>query len=111
MLHRDIEYYSRRLGMLSLTLLTCMDMGRACLDFFDLPNAQHHYTKALKLAVFLGDKYREEVAIDRLGMCEYYRGDMVGAHFYHCNVDRLSNYNKMSIREHYSNEREIQTIL
>jgi hypothetical protein len=102
-IHRDIEYYARRLGMLTLTLVTCMDMGKACLDFFDFEKAQENYSKAVKLSVFVGDKYREELAIDRLGMCEYYRGDLMAAYFYHSSVDRLSAYNKQRIKEHYSN--------
>ena len=110
-IHRDIEYYARRLGMLTLTLITCIDMGRVSLDFFDMENAQENYSKAVRLSVFVGDKYREELCIDRLGMCEYYRGDMMAANFYHSSVDRLSAYNKLRIQEHYSNEREIQKIL
>ena len=68
-IHRDIEYYARRLGMLSLTLVTCIDMGKISLDFFDFQKAQEHYSKAVKLSVKLGDKYREELSIDKLGMC------------------------------------------
>ena len=34
LIHRDIEYYSRRLGLLNLTILCCMDMGRLYLDYF-----------------------------------------------------------------------------
>lgn len=36
-------------------------------------------------------------------MCEYYRGDMMSANFYHSSVNKLSNYNKLRIKEHYSN--------
>lgn len=39
LIHRDIEYYSRRLGLLNLTILTCMDMGRLCCDFFEMERA------------------------------------------------------------------------
>ena len=88
-----------------------MNLGRVCLDFFDFEKAQEQYGKAVKLAVFLGDKYNEELAIDKLGMCEYYRGDLMAAHFYHSSVDRLSAYNKQRIQEHYSNDKEIQKIL
>ena len=44
--------------MLKLTLVTCLDMGRVSLDFFDFEQAQQNYSKALKLAVYTGDKYR-----------------------------------------------------
>lgn len=88
-----------------------MDMGRVSLDFFDFEKAQENYSKAVKLSVYIGDKYREELAIDRLGMCEYYKGDLMAANFYHSSVDRLSAYNKQRIKEHYSNQREILKIL
>ena len=52
-----------------MTLVTCIDMGKISLDFFDFQKAQEHYSKAVKLSVKLGDKYREELSIDRLGMC------------------------------------------
>lgn len=45
--------------MLSLALVTCMDMGKVSLDFFDFEKAQECYSKAVKLSVKLGDKYRE----------------------------------------------------
>jgi hypothetical protein len=38
-IHRDIEYYSRRLGMLNLTILSCMDMGRLYCEFFEMERA------------------------------------------------------------------------
>ena len=80
-------------------------MGKVCLHFFDFEKAQENYSKAVKLSVKLGDKYREQLSIDRLGMCQYYRGDLMAANFYHRSVDKLSSYNKVRILDHYSNER------
>jgi hypothetical protein len=57
----------------------------------------------VKLAVFIGDKYSEELAIDRLGMCEYYKGDIVSAHYFHNSTDKLSSYDKWKIYKYYSN--------
>lgn len=44
--------------MLTLTLATCLDMGRIFLDYFDYYKAEEEFTKSVKLAVFIGDKYR-----------------------------------------------------
>lgn len=110
-IHRDIEYYSRRLGMLTLTILCCLDLGKIYCEHFDFEKASEEYSKAIKLAVYTGDKYSEELGIDRLGMCEYYKGDMITANFYHSSTDRLSSYDKWKIKEYYSNEKEIQKIL
>ena len=44
--------------MLSLALATCIDMGKVSLHFFDFEKAQDNYSKAVKLSVKLGDKYR-----------------------------------------------------
>jgi hypothetical protein len=80
-----------------------MDMGRLCCSFFDMERAAVEYSKAVKLAVFIGDKYSEELAIDRLGMCEYYKGDIVSAHYFHNSIDKLSAYDKWKIYKYYSN--------
>lgn len=34
-----------------------MDMGRLSCEYFDLEQAVSEYSKAVKLAVFVGDKY------------------------------------------------------
>lgn len=59
LIHRDIEYYSRRLGLLNLAILSCMDLGRVCCEYCEMERAAEEYSKAVKLAVFLGDKYSE----------------------------------------------------
>lgn len=63
------------------------------------------------MAVFIGDKYSEEVAIDKMGMCEYYKGDIVSARYFHRSMDKLSSYDKWNIHKYYSNENEIERIL
>ena len=85
-------------------------MGRVSLDFFDFEKSQENYSKAVKMSIFIGDKYREKLAIDRLEM-ECYRGDLMAAKFYHSSVDKLSAYNKQRIQENYSNGRKILKIL
>ena len=43
--------------MLNLTISCCMDMGKINCDYFEFSKAYIQYNKALKLAVYLGDKY------------------------------------------------------
>ena len=81
-----------------------MDMGRWFCEGYEFEKAKKEYNKAVKLAVFTNDKYAEEIAIDRLGMCAYYRGDSVEAHFYHSSFSKLSPYEHWKIKDSYSNE-------
>ena len=48
-----------------------------------------------------GDKYIEEVAIDKLGLCEYYKGDVTRAQHLHRSLDKLSPYDKRNIAESF----------
>ena len=40
-------------------------------------------------------------------MCEYYKGDIVSARYFHRSMDKLSSYDKWNIHKYYSNENEI----
>jgi len=81
-----------------------MDMGKYYCLFHEYDKSCLEYSKSIKLAVFLEDKYFEELAIDRLGMCHYYKGDTVTAQFYHSSINRLSPYEITKIKQQYSNE-------
>lgn len=46
-----------------------------------------------------------------MGMCEYYKGDIVSANYFHTSTDKLSSYDKWKVYKYYSNQNEIQKIL
>ena len=110
-IHQNVEYYARRRGMLGLVTACCMEMGRIYGYYCQHGEASEQYEKALQLAVVQGDKYTEEVAIDKLGLSEYYRGDIVRAQHMHRSLDKLSSYDRRNITESYSNDLEIHKIL
>lgn len=97
--------------MLHLTLVCCADLGRLYCDNFEFDKASYSYTKAIKLSVYLGNKLKEEQYMDRLGMCQYYKGDSIGALYYHNKLGKLSTYDVNTIKELYSNEEELELLL
>ena len=68
-LHRDIEYYARRQNMLGLVTACCMEMGLIYCSYCRYEEGREQFERALQLAVVIGDKYTEEVAIDKMGLC------------------------------------------
>lgn len=65
----------------------------------------------MKLAIFWNNKYYQEIAIDKLGICKYYLGDSVSALYFHNNIHHLSQYDLNRIRTEYSNENEIKRLI
>jgi hypothetical protein len=57
----------------------------------------------VKLAIFIDNKYYQEIAIDKLGICKYYLGDSVSALYFHNNIHHLSGYDLNRVKAEYSN--------
>mgnify|MGYP006995470466 CR=1 FL=1 len=54
-------------------------------------NSHNYYAKALKLSIFLNDKFHEEKAIDCFGLTAYSVNKSGQAHYFHQNTDKLQN--------------------
>jgi hypothetical protein len=105
-----MEYGSRRMQFHRFTLRVCFELGEAYKRQYDQVNAHACFAKALKLAIFLGDKFSELKAIDQFGVSAYLASKLNHAHFYHENADKLSKQERETIREKYSNNEELEKL-
>ena len=82
-----------------LTLRICFDIGDLYKERKDEENCAYYYSKALKQAIFIGDTYSEEKAIDNLGLISYLSGKIEGASYCHNNIEAIKDYERNMIAE------------
>lgn len=64
-------------------------MGQLYKQQYDEMNSHAYFVKALKLAIFLKDKFYEEKIIDYFGMTSYYSNKTGEASYFHQNTTNL----------------------
>lgn len=83
-------------------------MGQLYKKQFDEQNSHAYYSKALKLSIFLNDRFHEQKAIDNFGVTAYSSSNTRKAYFYHENSSKLNKVQRDIIKQKYSNIEEIE---
>ncbi len=71
----------------------CFKIAQTYKNCYDFKKSTVYLENALEIAVKLNDRYNEMIALDKIGMCYFYKGNTTAAYYYHSNILTLENIN------------------
>ena len=109
MLHYQI-YFSLKIGIPEIALRSLKKCGEISLENKNFELAQHYFEKLLKVALITKSSFYEEIAIDKMGLCEYYKGNICEAEHFHDNVGKMTEESKKKYCENFSIEKYLKEL-